>query len=29
VMVVYNNYIERSVRAKYGPYPEYKGDIAA
>jgi len=29
VMVVYSNYIERSARRKYGPYPEYKGDIAA
>ena len=27
--VAYNHYIERSVRRKYGPYPEYKGDIAA
>jgi tetrahydromethanopterin S-methyltransferase subunit E len=29
VMVIYNNYIEKSLRRKYGPYPEYKGDIAA
>jgi tetrahydromethanopterin S-methyltransferase subunit E len=29
VMVSYNYYIERSARRKYGPYPEYKGDIAA
>ena len=29
VMIAYNFYIEKSVRAKYGPYPEYKGDIAA
>jgi len=29
VMVIYNNYIEKSLRRKYGPYPEYKGEIAA
>ncbi len=29
VMVIYNNYIEKSMRRKYGPYPEYKGDVAA
>jgi tetrahydromethanopterin S-methyltransferase subunit E len=29
VMVSYNYYIEKSARRKYGPYPEYKGDIAA
>jgi len=29
VMVIYNNYIEKSTRKKYGPYPDYKGDIAA
>jgi tetrahydromethanopterin S-methyltransferase subunit E len=29
VMVIYNNYIEKSLRRKYGPYPEYKGDVAA
>jgi tetrahydromethanopterin S-methyltransferase subunit E len=29
VMILYANYVERSARRKYGPYPEYKGDIAA
>jgi tetrahydromethanopterin S-methyltransferase subunit E len=29
VMVSYNYYLEKSARKKYGPYPEYKGDIAA
>jgi hypothetical protein len=28
-MVSYNYYLEKSARKKYGPYPEYKGDIAA
>ncbi|OPX79750.1 MAG: Tetrahydromethanopterin S-methyltransferase subunit E [Methanosaeta sp. PtaB.Bin039] len=26
-MIFYANYVERSARRKYGPYPEYKGDI--
>ena len=29
VMNVYNFYLELSARKKYGPYPGYKGDIAA
>ncbi len=29
VMNVYNFYMEVSARRKYGPYPGYKGDIAA
>ncbi|OPX77707.1 MAG: Tetrahydromethanopterin S-methyltransferase subunit E [Methanosaeta sp. PtaB.Bin039] len=29
VMNLYNFYLERSARRKYGPYPGYKGDIAA
>jgi hypothetical protein len=28
-MNVYNLYMEVSARRKYGPYPGYKGDIAA
>jgi len=28
-MNVYNFYMELSCRRKYGPYPGYKGDIAA
>jgi tetrahydromethanopterin S-methyltransferase subunit E len=29
VMNLYTIYVETSARRKYGPYPEYKGDIAA
>ena len=29
LMNVYNLYMEISARKKYGPYPGYKGDIAA
>jgi hypothetical protein len=29
VMNLYNFYCELSARRKYGPYPGYKGDIAA
>jgi tetrahydromethanopterin S-methyltransferase subunit E len=29
VMNIYTFYVETSARRKYGPYPEYKGDIAA
>ncbi|MCJ7444590.1 MAG: tetrahydromethanopterin S-methyltransferase subunit E [Methanotrichaceae archaeon] len=29
VMILYNFYCELSARRKYGPYPGYKGDVAA
>lgn len=29
LMNLYNFYVETSIRKKYGPYPGYKGDIAA
>jgi tetrahydromethanopterin S-methyltransferase subunit E len=29
IMNTYNLYLEISARRKYGPYPGYKGDIAA